>query len=132
MLEQGGVIKQFDSLNDTTATVWADLSAKVHQFWDRGALGMALDPQFTTGRPFIYLLYAYDAPIGGTPPTWGDACPTPPGPTGDGCVMSGRLSKVSQGGTEQVLINDWCQQYPSHSVGTVAFGPDGALYAGAR
>jgi glucose/arabinose dehydrogenase len=32
-------------------------------------------------------------------------------------------------GTEEVLIEDWCQQYPSHSVGTVEFGPDGALYA---
>ncbi len=31
-------------------------------------------------------------------------------------------------GPEQVLINDWCQQFPSHSIGTVAFGPDGALY----
>ena len=32
-------------------------------------------------------------------------------------------------GSEQVLVEDWCQQYPSHSVGTVEFGPDGALYA---
>ena len=32
-------------------------------------------------------------------------------------------------GSEQVLIEDWCQQYPSHSIGTVEFGPDGALYA---
>jgi glucose/arabinose dehydrogenase len=31
-------------------------------------------------------------------------------------------------GTEQVLIEDWFQQFPSHSVGTLAFGPDGALY----
>ena len=31
-------------------------------------------------------------------------------------------------GTEQVLIEDWCQQYPSHSVGSLAFGADGALY----
>jgi glucose/arabinose dehydrogenase len=31
-------------------------------------------------------------------------------------------------GTEQVLINDWCQQYPSHSVGTLLFGRDGYLY----
>ena len=31
-------------------------------------------------------------------------------------------------GSEQVLIEDWCQQYPSHSVGTLAFGADGALY----
>ncbi len=34
-------------------------------------------------------------------------------------------------GSEHVLIEDWCQQYPSHSVGTVDFGPDGALYASA-
>ena len=26
------------------------------------------------------------------------------------------------------LITDWCQQYPSHSIGDLAFGPDGALY----
>ena len=32
-------------------------------------------------------------------------------------------------GAEQVLIEDWCQQYPSHSIGAVEFGPDGALYA---
>ncbi len=31
-------------------------------------------------------------------------------------------------GPEQVLINDWCQQYPSHSVGDLRFGADGALY----
>ena len=27
-----------------------------------------------------------------------------------------------------MLIEDWCQQYPSHSVGGLAFGADGALY----
>ena len=27
-----------------------------------------------------------------------------------------------------MLIEDWCQQYPSHSVGSLDFGPDGALY----
>lgn len=30
-----------------------------------------------------------------------------------------------------MLINDWCQQFPSHSVGTLAFGADGYLSAGA-
>src|SRR5207247_865619 len=33
--------------------------------------------------------------------------------------------------TETVLINDWCQQFPSESVGDLHFGPDGALYLGA-
>ena len=32
-------------------------------------------------------------------------------------------------GSPQVLIKDeWCQQYPSHSIGDLVFGPDGALY----
>src|SRR6187200_456244 len=34
-------------------------------------------------------------------------------------------------GPEQVLINDWCQQYPSHTIGDLAFGSDGALYVSA-
>ena len=40
-------------------------------------------------QPYVYVLYAYDAPIGGTAPTWNDGCPTPPGPTTDGCLVSG-------------------------------------------
>ena len=34
--EKGGRIKVFDSLSDTTPTVFADLSTNVHNFWDRG------------------------------------------------------------------------------------------------
>ena len=99
---------------------------------------MALDPDFPT-NPYVYVLYTYDHQLGVSEPhhrRWGDTCPTPPGPTSDGCVVSGRLSRLEASGnvmtgSEQVLIEDWCQQYPSHSVGTVDFGPDGALYASA-
>ena len=131
--QKSGVIKVFDSLADTAPDQFADLSGNVHNFWDRGLLGLALDPAFTTGRPYVYVLYTYDAPIGGSPPTWGDACPTPPGATADGCVVSARLSRLDgererHDGPEQVLINDWCQQYPSHSIGSLAFGADGMLY----
>ena len=136
--EKRGVIKVFDSLSDTTPTTFADLRTNVYNFWDRGLLGMALDPGFPT-KPYIYVLYAYDAAIGGTAPRWGtantdsDPCPTPPGPTDDGCIASGRLSRLQAAGnvmtgSEQVLIEDWCQQYPSHSIGSIVFGPDGALY----
>ena len=55
-------------------------------------------------------------------------CPTPPGGTDDGCVISGRLSRLAPNGAETVLIEDWCQQYPSHSTGSIEFGPDGQLY----
>jgi glucose/arabinose dehydrogenase len=130
--QKNGVIKVFQSLTDPNPITVADLSGNVHDFWDRGLLGLALPPNFPTS-PYVYVLYAYDAPIGGTPPTWGDACPTPPGPTTDGCLVSARLSRLQisgnvMTGSEQVLINDWCQQYPSHSIGTLLFGRDGYLY----
>ncbi|MGH7427645.1 MAG: LamG-like jellyroll fold domain-containing protein, partial [Candidatus Methylomirabilaceae bacterium] len=136
--EKSGLIKVFNSLTDTTPDVFADLRTNVHNFWDRGLLGLALHPNFPT-TPDVYVLYTHDAAIGGTAPRWGtpgqtsDSCPNPPGATSDGCVVSGRLSRLQAGGnvmvgTEQVLIEDWCQQYPSHSIGALAFGPDGALY----
>jgi glucose/arabinose dehydrogenase len=138
--EKSGLIKVFDNLSDTTPTTFADLRTKVHNFWDRGLLGLALDPDFPT-EPYVYVLYTYDAPIGGTAPRWGqagatsDGCPTPPGATADGCVVSGRLSRLQadpttnkMAGTEKVLLENWCQQFGTHSVGSLAFGSDGALY----
>jgi glucose/arabinose dehydrogenase len=123
--EKSGLIKELDSLSDTTPRVYADLRQRVHDFWDRGLLGIALDPSFPT-RSVIYALYTYDAPIGGTAPVYNDACADP---TGAGCKVSGRLSRILPDGSEQVMIEDWCQQYPSHSIGSLAFGPDGQLYA---
>ena len=50
--------------------------------------------------------------------------------------MSGKLARLTLTGnvmtSKQDLIHDWCQQYPSHSVGDMAFGADGALYAHRR
>ncbi len=139
--EKRGVIKVFDSISDPTPDIFADLNANVYNFWDRGLLGMALDPEFPV-KPYVYVLYTYDheldptstrVPRWGTPGVYSDPCPTPPGATTDGCVVSGRLSRLTASGNtitgEQPLIEDWCQQYPSHSIGTLEFGPDGALYA---
>jgi Glucose / Sorbosone dehydrogenase len=98
--EKSGLIKVFDDLSDTTPTTFADLSTNVHNFWDRGMLGMVLDPNFPT-KPYIYVLYTHDAAIGGTAPRWGqpgvtsDDCPNPPGAAADGCVVSGRLSRLT-------------------------------------
>jgi uncharacterized repeat protein (TIGR01451 family) len=138
--EKSGLIKVFASLTSTTPTVVADLRTNVHNFWDRGLLGMVLSPTFPTDSS-IYVLYTYDHVLGSTanPPRWGtadatsDTCPNPPGATVDGCVVSGRLSRLDITGNtwvgpEHVLIEDWCQQFPSHSVGSLAFGADGMLY----
>ena len=45
----------------------------------------------------------------------------------------GRLSRLTAAGNvmtgdEEVLLESWGQQFPSHSVGDLHFGPDGALY----
>ncbi|HEV8653190.1 MAG TPA: PQQ-dependent sugar dehydrogenase [Actinomycetes bacterium] len=132
--QKNGVVKVFQSLADTSPVTFADLSVNVDDYWDRGLLGLALDPNFPAS-PYVYVLYTYDAPIGGTAPTWNDACPTPPGATTDGCLVSARVSRLTASGStmtgsEQVLIEEWCQQYPSHSIGTLLFGRDGKLYVG--
>lgn len=139
--EQSGVIKLFDNLSDTTPTTVADFRTNVHNFWDRGLLGMALHPQFSSGQPYIYVLYTYDGAINGPSPTWGTVDGLNDGggssPTGTGAAVSGRLSRFMvkaagvMTGSEQVLINDWNNQFPSHSIGDLKFGPDGMLYASA-
>ncbi len=74
--QKNGMIKVFASLTATSPTTFADLRTKVDDYWDRGLLGLALDPNFPAS-PYVYVLYTYDAPIGGTAPVWNDACPTP-------------------------------------------------------
>ncbi len=111
VVEKGGLVKVFDSLSDPTATVYADLRTNVHSNDDRGLLGLALDPNFPT-VPDIFVAYAHDAAIGGTAPRWGtagadsDPCPTPPGPTIDGCVISSRLSRLSPASVGSVPYRD--------------------------
>jgi glucose/arabinose dehydrogenase len=137
--EKRGTIQMYDSVTDTTATQVADLRTEVYNFWDRGLLGLAIDPGFP-GRPYLYALYTFDGPIGGTAPRWGtpdtdsDPCPADPGATTGGCIASSKLVRLTLAGTtttKQDLVHDWCQQYPSHSAGDLLFGRDGALYASA-
>jgi glucose/arabinose dehydrogenase len=146
--EKSGIVKVFDSLSDTTATVFADLRPQTFNGWDRGLLGLALHPDFPTD-PRVYVMYTYNGVLGGGHPRWpssdgsNEQCPDPPGANNEGCVVAGRISVLtqavqSQGAlkaaraapTEQVLLEDYCQQFSSHSVGTIAFGSDGMLYAG--
>ena len=70
--EQSGVIKSFSGAGDTTPETVADLRLRVHNSIERGLLGMALDPNFAANNR-IYVAYTYDAPIGGTAPTFGSS-----------------------------------------------------------
>jgi glucose/arabinose dehydrogenase len=142
--EKPGKIMVYDSLSDPTPEVFADLRTDVYDNGDRGLLGIALDPKFTEGRPYVYALYTYDHILGdaSAPPKWGtanttgDPCPELNG--GDACLVSGRLVRLTAEGNhakpssaapeQKVLIEGWCQQFSSHSIGDLHFGPEGALY----
>jgi glucose/arabinose dehydrogenase len=142
--EKPGVILVYENLEDTTPEVFADLRTDTYDTGDRGLLGLALDPKFDSGRPYVYALYTYDhilgdpspAPKWGTPGTVGDPCPEPDG--GDACLVSGRLVRLTAVGdhaspsaaapAQVTLAEGWCQQFSSHSIGDLQFGPEDDLY----
>ncbi|MFD1323396.1 PQQ-dependent sugar dehydrogenase [Micromonospora sonneratiae] len=128
--QKNGIIKVFDGLSDTTGTVFADLRSNVYDFEDLGLIGLALSPSFPAD-PWVYVSYTYDGLIDGGAPTYHDTCAAV-----GSCPASSRVSRLRAAGnvmtgTEQVLLHDWCQQIESHSIGDLAFGPDGALYVSA-
>jgi PKD repeat protein/glucose/arabinose dehydrogenase len=119
-----GWIVQGDSV---LATPVFDLVDEVHQVGDKGMLGLALDPQFSTnGR--IYLSYTVD-PIFGQPDEPGNS------------ASIGRLTRYSVSGSQVVpssrfvLIgnnaSDGASQCSSnHATAGLAFGIDGSLFWG--
>jgi glucose/arabinose dehydrogenase len=137
--EKGGVIKVFASLAASRPSVVADLSKETNENGDRGLIDIELDPEFPQ-RPYLYAFYTLDGRIGdsvagGTVPRYRDGCPDP---WKAGCVVAGRLVRLTVAGdqhetegSEAVLVENWPQQFTSHSVGALSFGPDGLLYASA-
>jgi glucose/arabinose dehydrogenase/uncharacterized membrane protein YgcG len=130
------------------ATLFANLAKQTYDNGDHGLLGLALDPKFDAGRPYVYALYTYNHELGapsaapefgssgsGSTAYEGDECPVE-----NECVVSGRLVRLTADGNEAVknvlsgeaeetvLLEDWCQQSSSHSIGDLGFGPEGALY----
>lgn len=143
--EKAGRILVYEGIHDTTPQLFADLRTDIYDRGDRGLLGLALDPGFPM-TPYVYALYTYDHILGDPepPPRWGqpgqsgDPCPEPNG--ADDCLVSGRLVRLTaeNGGNhaeesggeilQTELAQGWCQQFSSHSVGDLQFGPEGALY----
>ena len=132
--EKSGRVWMYDNLLDATPVMIGDLGPVVHDYQDRGLLGLELDPRFPE-RPYLYALYSYNGGLfTDVAPRWPPTSCANPNGDNAGCVISGRLSRFTLDGGqltgERVLIEDWYQQYPSHSIGSVRFGADGYLYAG--
>ncbi|TDT32558.1 PQQ-dependent sugar dehydrogenase [Naumannella halotolerans] len=151
LAQRHGVVLRYTGEGDTSPETVIDLREEVYRQGDRGLLGLALDPDFADGSPYLYLLYTQDKDPFGTDqvPRWGgeeltDPCPDPPGANGDGCTATGQLVRYTVGedgtadpGSAVVLLDGsnrteggWCSQFPSHATSTLAFGPDGMLYVG--
>lgn len=138
--ELTGRILRFSSPKDNHPVEVADLSTEVHASEaGTGLLGLALDPRFPQ-RPYIYAGYTFDAKVGGTAPAWHqlatgrDYCYQPIQDPGreDGCIVSSRVSRLTvdrnwRMTAEKVVLEDWCQQFISHSIGTLAFDRRGNL-----
>ena len=101
-------------------------------------MSLAVDPGFPA-QPYIYVYYNLDATIGGTPPLYGSAgatyddCAKATGGKDENCIAAVRVSRLQiagevMTGAEQVLVEDYCQQYPFHTGGGLEFGADGYLY----
>ena len=124
--EKAGVIKTYDSVNDPTATVTADLNADVRSVGEHGLVGLTVDNAYPT-RPFIYAFYAWDSTG-----LWGDGCKS--NYQINGCVTGAKLVKITVNGSgvmvgaPQTLVDDrWCFQFSGHSAGSVEMLSDGSL-----
>ncbi len=130
--EKSGLIRYFAAFDAPMQTV-ADLSVETYNYVDRGLLDIALDPGYPA-KPYIYALHTLDGKIGdsvaaGTVPRYHDDCADT-----NGCVCAARLVRITLSATTHAetarttLVENWGQQFSSHSIGTLAFGPDGMLY----
>jgi glucose/arabinose dehydrogenase len=158
--EKSGKILVFENLQDETPEVFADLSKPVYDFEDHGLLGIALDPLFNLGSPYVYAIYTFNHKLAdpetqeplvsnpeGVTPAWpsagpgfeNDECTEAGNPgAGEGCEVSGLVVRMTAEGNhavpsaeepaQKVLLEGWCQQSTTHSIGNVGFGPEGNLF----
>ncbi len=134
--EKPGIVKIVKN-GETLPTPFIDISTRVNQVGDRGLIGLALDPNFSSNG-FVYLLYVFE----------------PNGNPADTAPKTARLTRVQANpanldvalpGSEVVLMGKIgtgpCSSFPvgsdcmgsdsaAHTVGTVKFGIDGKIYVG--
>lgn len=140
--ERTGRLVYFSSTSDRTGTVLSDgsgrdLTPDVLATHDTGLGGVTFDPGWPQ-KPYLYVSYTSNRkhPSQGTGRWTTDEC----GPK-QTCIVDARIERLTvqlpSGSTGQPVItarrtligSGWCQRAATHSMGDVAFGPDGYLYA---
>lgn len=133
LLRKNGIIRIFKD-GALLPTPFLDISSKVNIINDRGALGMALDPNFVING-YVYLAYVYEQ--GGDPTDQGPktsrisrfkADPNNPDEalTNSEFVLLGSIGNPScAAGTDCIRVDS-----DSHSIGTIRFAPDGTMFIG--
>ena len=112
-------------------TPFIDLQAKVNDYWDRGLLGIAVDPAFASNG-YVYLSYVYENDANDYSGTKTSRVSRVTA-TGD---IASPASEVPILGTQ---VGDSCYDFPvgadclptdffGHSVGALKFAPDGTLF----
>ncbi len=135
--EQRGTIQTYDSVSDSTPSLFADLRTLVHNNRDRGLLAVEVDPAWPT-RPYVYVLYSLDAPVGRTAPYYGGTTDSDPCPGTDGrCPGQTVVARLTADTTpvmtaSQTLLSGSvvCREFAFHDGGGLRFGPNGQLYVG--
>ena len=114
-----------------------DIRERVNQYGDRGLLGLAVDPDFAAGAPYIYLAYTYEH-IRDDNPSNDNARKTARisrfTVTGDVAdpnsekIILGNVTPVSGTCNDDPLADCVPSDSPFHSVGNIKFAPDGSLF----
>jgi glucose/arabinose dehydrogenase len=112
IVEQAGRIRVLQP-GATSATVFLDITARVLSGGERGLLGLAFHPYYRTdGRFFVYYTRQTDGAI----------------QIAEYHVSAGDPNVADT--TERIIITIPHPTNTNHNGGTIAFGPDGFLYAG--
>jgi glucose/arabinose dehydrogenase len=130
--EKRGTIQTYDSVDDESPSLFADLRRQVHNHLDRGLLSVEVDPGWPL-RPFVYVLYSRDAPVGQAVAVYGGTTDSDPCPTA-GCPAQTVIARLTADATPAMtastdLVAGVCTQFPYHDGGGLRFSGGGELYA---
>lgn len=135
--EKPGVIRVYKN-GAVLGTPLLDITGRVNQNTDRGLLGLAIDPSFASGKPYIYVAYTYD-PVSNIAQRNNDAPKTAhisrftvSGDAADPAselILLGTVTPPS-GSCNDAPVGSDClpSDGQSHSIGSIKFASDGALF----